>query len=60
MITLETALAAVVTFVLGMICGVWVVGWVVRSAIRVPMVRKYYREIIDKAERHDLESHEAV
>jgi len=58
MVTLETALAAVVTFVLGISFGIWLVVFILQGAIRNPVVREYYRKIIDKAERHDLEGHD--
>jgi hypothetical protein len=52
MITMETAVAAIVTFILGMAFGAWLTTLSIRYALRTDFGRKVYREILEKAERH--------
>lgn len=59
MVTMETALAAIITFVLGAAAGAWFTVTAIIASLRTEQGRKIYRDLIEKAERHELEHHEA-
>jgi uncharacterized membrane protein len=58
MITVETALAAIFTFAIGMLVGVLLATTSIRWALRTKYGRDLYRRILEKAESHAIEHHD--
>jgi hypothetical protein len=60
MITLETAVAAIFTFVVGLLAGCLLTITCIQYALRTKHGRALYQHILEKAERHEKEHHDDV